>query len=474
MSSTPSEFTSFELEHSLFEVRIDGVPIWERVRFHVFRQIKEQNGTGQAHTEVGDSWQDYIRGAGLFLKNLVINNPYFTSSKEIIYVGHHRRKKQEDGYWWDIYCDPIHDACDQDYIHLEKPHQLSHLRPARTANLRYLDLIVFGGTLQQMVGVNGPTIPEAEQSRLEDTRDAIRDQFDADVDLLSMAQEVLHVRQTTLPLYRRLLERVDPELAVVVVSYERETFIEACKEQGIPVIELQHGVIYENHFGYSYPGPRTKETFPDYLLTFGEFWNNAVEFPIPDDRVISAGYPYLEQSVDKYNETDIKDQLLFISQGTIGEQLSKFAVEVDQSPEIHHDIVYKLHPGEYDRWRTAYPWLVDTEIEVIDSSEPSLYQLFSKSWGQIGVYSTAIYEGLHFDLETYLYECSGEEILQPLLDNGTAKLVSSIEELSSFLASSEGTFDDEYYFAPNATENICEFLDRLRTDGTPFESSDVE
>jgi hypothetical protein len=278
-----------------------------------------------------------------------------------------------------------------------------------------------------------------------------------------MAREALHMRRATLPLYRQLLNRVDPELAVVVVSYERETFIEACKEQDIPVVELQHGVIYPNHLGYAYPDSRTKETFPDYLLTFGEFWTDVVEFPIPDDHVLPVGYPYLEQFVDKYDHIKTKNQLLFISQGAIGEQLSKFAVAVNQHPDINHDIVYKLHPGEYDRWETEYPWLADVDFKVIDQSEPELYLLFAESQGQVGVYSTAVYEGLQFGLETYLYECPGEEILQPLIDNGTATPVSSPDELVSALAAHTGQIDCEQYFASNATRKMCETIRTLRT-----------
>ncbi|WP_254761519.1 hypothetical protein [Natrinema marinum] len=466
-----SDFEAFELEHSLFELRVDGVPIWERIRFHVHREIAEQNGTGQAHTGVGDDWRDYLRGAGLFLKNIVQKNPYLTAEHDILFWGHHRRKKRDDGYWWDIYCDPIHECSDYDYVHYEKPHMLEHRSPARTSNLRYLDLIEHGGTIQQLLGVNEPSIPKAERDRLEAAQDAIRDRFDADVDLVSMAKEALHVRRTTLPLYRWLLKRVDAELAVIVVSYCRETFIDACKEQNVPVVELQHGVIYDHHFGYSFRGPRTKETFPDYLLTFGDFWKESVEFPIPDDRVFPIGYPYLEQSIDKYDDVETKDQLLFISQGTIGEQLSKFALEVDRHSEIDHEIVYKLHPGEYDRWETEYPWLLETDIEVVDSSDRQLYKLFAESDAQIGVGSTAVYEGLAFGLQTYIYDCPGSEVLEPLVNEGSAKLVTSVEGFVSSLGREEGTFDREYYFALKATEQARNVIGHLADNGTPYELS---
>ena len=461
METVASEFKSIELDHSLFEVQVDGVQIWERLRFDVFAQITRQNGRGESHTSVDRGWQAYARGAILFGKNLVYKNPYFANESDILYLGMRRRKEREDGYWWDIYCDPIHEACDYDYIHFEEPYLLEHKSPARTTNLRYLDLITVLGELQQLVS-SEPTIPAADRATLKAAEEVIQTTFGAEIDLVSMAREELHDRRTTLPLYRLLLDRVDPELVVVMASYGRETFIEACKTQEIPVVELQHGVIYDNHFGYSYPGPRTKETFPDYLLTFGEFWTKSADFPIPDSHVIPVGYPYLEQSANAYDGVESTEQLLFISQGTIGEGLSKFAVAVDQHPQISHDVVYKLHPGEYDRWQSEYPWLAEADIDVIDSSEPALYQLFAESTGQVGVYSTAIYEGLYFGLETYLYDHPDGETLHALLDDGVATQVSSADQLGEALDSETGQFDSNRYFAPNATDRICETIATLR------------
>ena len=181
-----------------------------------------------------------------------------------------------------------------------------------------------------------------------------------------------------------------------------------------------------------------------------------------------VGYPYLEQRRSQYVDTETAEQILFISQGTIGEQLSKFALEVDQHPEIDYNVVYKLHPGEYDRWREEYPWLVNTDFEVIDGSEPPLYQLFAESSVQVGVYSTAVYEGLAFDLETYVYDCSGSNVLDSLIEEGSAELISSAEELASSLGTNGASFDSDYYFAPNATERMCKIFNQLADKGTPF------
>lgn len=314
--------------------------------------------------------------------------------------------------------------------HFEPPYQNDHKRPARTEDLRYLDLIQYTGTLFRKTGLVDYTLSESVMQEVQAAEALFERQFEVEFDLVSRVKYALSYRQSAKWLYEYLLNRVDPALVLVVVSYGKEPFIEACKDHQVPVVELQHGVIHSHHVGYSFPDGQTKETFPDYLLIFGELWNDTVGFPIPDERVISVGYPYLEQFVTQYSDAESNRQILFISQGTIGEQLSKFAVDVSQHPDIGHDIVYKLHPGEYDRWQEEYPWLVDSEFTIIDSPDPPLYELFAQSSAQIGVYSTAIFEGLAFDTDTYVYNCTGAETLESLIESGAAKLISSADELA--------------------------------------------
>lgn len=463
MDVTATGYESFENELDLFSIRVDQIPIWERIRFSVFREISRKNGRGQAHTESGDGLKDYLKGFSMWLKNVVYRNPYFSDEHDFLFFGHQRRKLEEDGYWWDLYCDPIHDQGELDYIHTETPHLLSHRSPAKTENLRYLELIQYGGTLQRKLGLRSPSLPDKVDSQLRDAEYEIHRRFDVDIDLVAEAREALHVRNTALPLYERLLDRVDPEVVVVVVSYGKETLIEACKRKEIPVVELQHGIIYDHHFGYSYPENETKTTFPDYLLTFGQFWNENARYPISDDHVIPVGYPYLEQRLDKYDGIEPAEQLLFISQGTIGRELSQFALEVHEDNRVDHEVVYKLHPGEYDRWEDEYPWLAESDVRVIDKSEPTLYRLFAESNAQIGVGSTAIYEGLCFDLETFVFEADGADLLQPLVEDGTASIVESVDELAGQLGSSTASqFDREWFFESDSVANILEELKRIR------------
>jgi len=462
------EFERFEEECSLFDVKIDNVPVWERVRKGVFDEIKQQSGAGQAYTSVDLDVNDQIEGAKLWAKNLFYRNPYLAPESDFLFVGHPRRKEQPDGYWWDLYCDPLHEHCSLDSVHFEMPYLLDHRSPAKTDSLRYLEFIHYSGTILRKLGLCNFALSTDERSRVEDIEMEVRRRFDTEVSLADRILRHLQNRRCRLGLYKRLLGRVDPAVAVVVVSYGNHLFVEACKQEGVPVVEVQHGVIHPYHLGYSFPGDRTKTVFPDYLLTWGEFWSDNMELPIPDERVIPVGYPHFEQSKNQYENFESRNQIIFISQGSIGKQLSKFALNVDRHSAIDHDVVYKLHPKEYDHWQEKYPWLVDADFEVIDSSEPPLYELFAESHAQVGVYSTAIYEGLAFDLDTYIYDCSESDVMDPLIREGSAKLVSSADELTPNVGETTYSFDSEYYFSSNAVENVCDALRHLAEEGKPY------
>ena len=64
-----------------------------------------------------------------------------------------------------------------------------------------------------------------------------------------------------------------------------------------------------------------------------------------------------------------KKQILVISQWVIGEDLSRFAVELSKVKDLGYKIVFKLHPLNYRGWQEKYPWLVDSDVEVIDHSK---------------------------------------------------------------------------------------------------------
>lgn len=463
-----SEFLDLESEYELFDRRLDGVPVWERVRFEIYRKVLYGTVWEQAHTRSGSSPSDFGRRLWLGLRNVAFRNPFLAGEHEFLFLGHERRKRQDDGTWWDVYCDPLYAALDLDYLHLERPHLDRHFTPARTDNLRYLDSILVGsGLLRRAIERSGATA-------LGKTRDArafhevgteLESRFGVEVNVPEIVGRSLAERSARKPLYERLIRRVDPEVSVLVTSYGKETFVEACQDWGVSVVELQHGIIDDTAVAYSFPGDRTKTAFPDYLFTFGEFWNERAAFPIPDERVVPVGYPHLERSRRTYVDVESSETVLFVSQGIVGTELSRMAVELAADPRVDADVVYKVHPGEHERWRSAYPWLAEADVEVVDQSGRPLYRLFAESSVQVGVSSTALYEGLAFDLDTYVVDLTSVEFVNDLLENDYATLVADADELATCLTEpTDRSVDVERLFRSGSVERIGTELRRIAAD----------
>ena len=457
-------FLKLETEIDTFDITIDDVPIWERIRFNVHRQImREEVDWGVDEPDSTSRRRRQARRLWMGLKNIVHRNPLFVSEHDILYWGHKRRKKLSDGLWWDIYCDPIHEALpEQDYVHFELPNGPAHHTPAKTPNLQYLDLIQVSVGIGEKLGLLSTSIPTNDKNKLGNISDEIESVYGVDVPVEKMVRDELTQRAGLRPMYRRLLKSVDPDVVVLVVHNGKETFIETCKNLGIPVVELQHGILTEYEYAYSYPGFRTKQTFPDYLFTWGTFWNDRVEFPINDQYVFPIGYPYLEMKADQYRDLTDTNQTLFISQPNIGKDFSKVACEVASNPRVVSNIVYKLHPYEYDIWESRYPWLECSGVDVIDSDNPSLYELFASSNKQVGVFSTAIYEGIYFDIDTILFNLPGVENLDHLYNNGVAEFAENTEQLVDHITQARSAqFDRSNFFEPDSMKNFEMILSKV-------------
>ncbi|MFD1514259.1 hypothetical protein [Halomarina rubra] len=439
----------------------DGVHVWELVRFTVFRHVVSSlQQWGNPHTKAERDGRLYAARAGLLGRNLVRRNPFLAGEHDVLFWGHPRRKRLDDGLWWDIYCDPITDALDLDYLHVEAPHVNRHFTPAKTEALRYVDGIEIAGELGQLVG---STLDRPRFDAFAGVERAIEETFGVTVPVDRFARQHLAYRRTVRPLYHRLLARVDPEVVVLVVGYAgREPFIEVCKERDVTVVELQHGLIDRYQYGYSFPEWRTKETFPDHLFTFGEFWNEQAAFPVPDDHVHAVGYPHLERSVAEYADVERRRQVTFVSTGEVGHVLSKWAVDLQNRPDCDWSVVYKLHPGEADRWRSEYPWLVGSGVDVVDEEGRPLHRLFAESQAQVGVYSTALYEGIRFGLRTFLVDFPWMPS-PPALTARETTTVDSAADLAAALESSGAPPDDSRFFARKPLETIERLLVDLQS-----------
>ena len=247
--------------------------------------------------------------------------------------------------------------------------------------------------------------------------------------------------------YKKLLKRLRPKALLVVVSYSHSIapLIAAAKSLAVPTIEMQHGTFSPYHLGYHFPNLDEHPYFCDYFFSFGSFWHNMASLPLADEKLITFGFPHLNEQLLKANvqdkaitnvESNKSESILFLSQGVIGEELAKYAVACAQA-QLPWRLRYKLHPSEYNTWRNDYPNLAAQAdvnlIEVIDHHRFNLYDLMREAHYQVGVFSTAVYEGMALGCKTLLVDLPGLEYMSALIEQDLAEKLHSPQELSQRL-----------------------------------------
>ncbi|MBN1523568.1 MAG: hypothetical protein JW904_03690 [Spirochaetales bacterium] len=253
--------------------------------------------------------------------------------------------------------------------------------------------------------------------------------------------------------YSRLLRKRKVKKVYLVCSYGIEALISACTLNHVECLELQHGTMSRYHLGYSFPNSSSIPYFPDILFLFGDYWRDNTPIPLSKTRLISIGYHYLETQLKQYIVCKKKkNQIIIISQGTIGKDLTRI-ISVFAKNNPKYAIVYKLHPGECPRWKTEYQELAEaarlSNFSIVDNSEVSLYQLLGESEYAVGVYSTAIYEALVLNCKIILVDLPGVEYMDYLITNNYAKLAQTSDQIKKCLL--EGNFktaEREYFFKP--------------------------
>jgi len=443
------KFIKFEYEEDLFNKEIQGIKFWHYIRFSIYSKIlRKKYDLGQAHLNLsGEKFTTRIWYKIKQIPDFIFKNPlYGLGQKDILVINHQRRIK--NGNYYDcIYTDEILENIKNSYYVFEEPYFDKHFKPIRTKNIRYFDYINFIRSAKKIffkyINPNFGKLCSNDINKLfllfNDINKTFNVNFDKYKEIKDVENLILNYKNSK-KYYKKILNEVKPKIIIEVISYSFSRLLinEIANKRGIPTIELQHGVMGKFHIAYNFYKTMQIDTFPDYIFLFGEYWKNNTRFPLKKEKLIVTGFPYFESRINTIKNESRKNgkrkNILFISGGPMGRQLSKLAIELDKLIDRKkYNIIYKLHPGEYDRWKKEYPWLGNCNIEVIDNNEKDVYYFLSKSKYQVGVNSTAIYEGLGFNLKTYIYKVSGYKYMEDMLKNDYAKLVDSAEEIVSNL-----------------------------------------
>jgi hypothetical protein len=440
-----------EEKYNLFNKKINEVYFWKLIRFSIYKKVLEDgNIYGQAHTSPSTKFIDKL----LYLPKALINTHLYgalnrDSQKNALIFEHPRKVKVNDEYI-DQYTHYLIEDLNNDYEIIDKPYLRRHFNKP-SENRSYFEHFSFVDYLKRKLFTL--EISENDKDFIIRLEQELKEKFDLNINLLEKIKYKITHFKNEVKYYNKLLNKRKPKKVYLVVSYGSEPLIEACRINNITSIEIQHGTINKYHLGYSFPNNVDIPYFPDQIFLFGEYWSDSTPLPLENNKLTNYGFPYLEKRLDEYkSNSKIKDQILFISQGPIGSKLSNIAYDFAKD-NSKYQILYKLHPGEYDRWQQDYKILNKAvkldNFKVRDNNNINLYQLFAESEFQVGDNSTAIFEGLTLNCKTILLDLPGVEYMEYLIEEDIVKFADNAEQLADLIREDnfEQNYNKDYFFS---------------------------
>jgi len=428
-------FLEFERSTNICSFRIGSCFFWDTIRFKAYYSISESLGIyGRSQRYRRPSVFRMLKTLPEDLLSLarVLRKAPGDRGGLLVLANARRVLDPMSGRWVDPYTDPVIDDLSVNPIVLESRIGGLHLKPAWTKNLGYYDVLKYvAGVLRIFIGLFFH-LNRQERERLLWMEKRIESEFGVRYPLVRNAVDALAWHHALVPVYSWLLRRLRVRTLVIICSYGKEAWIEACRRYRVRTIELQHGTISKYHPGYHYPEGTNKHYTPDEFWAFGEYWTKTASFPVDIRLRSNFGFRYLERAVGALGNVKDDGYLLVISQGVVGHRLSRFIVDALQFLSDEIRIGYKLHPGERLNWKDEYPWLAEQigRIEVFEGEEPGLYELMGRARWQLGVSSTALYEGMRLGCRTILVELPSVEYMEEVVASGCAVLIKTAADLA--------------------------------------------
>ncbi|TYB33017.1 MAG: hypothetical protein FXF49_08445 [Flexistipes sinusarabici] len=438
----------------MFNQKIQGVYFWKLIRIKIFLDIAtELVNYGQPHTIPKQNIINTLGDLFYMIFNSYIHGVYSRKNKKEILIFESGRKTFVENNYIDIYISDIVEELkksNSSYEIVDKPVLRKRHFNKSSGERSYYEHMFLSYVFKRIMP--SKKLSSKEKRIIRDIEVELKNSFSINFKLHSYIKNQIKIFKLDKTFYVKLLKKRGVKKVFLVCSYGKEALIQACKEKGIECIELQHGTMGRYHLGYSFPIKIKVPYFPDKIYVFGKFWYDTTPLPLNKNNIIIKGNFYFNNLLKKYKELPkINNQIVFISQGTIGYQLSIIAFEFAMK-YIDFHVIFKLHPGEFGRWQNEYPRLCKAiklkNFTLIDNQKRSLHEVLAKSQYQVGVSSTAIFEGLALSCKTIIVSLPGYEYMDYLLHKNFAVLARNSKEI--LLQIQKNNFvnvDIDYYFS---------------------------
>ena len=221
-----------------------------------------------------------------------------------------------------------------------------------------------------------------------------------------------------------------PTRALIVSSYSptQLAFLQCLQSDGIPVEEIQHGLITAHHPGYTmrdqdYP----PETLPAVMRLFGKGWISFVEaegiVPFEGRKNKVLGVPWISNEVSRSGSSP---RVLVTSQEILREDFDDFmeSFAAEQSRR-RVEIVIRAHPSDGSKRRERFRSLTQRYpgVKLDDPARGVIVSLCDGVTHHLSVFSTCLFEANSLGIVNLVPRVTFSELSKALVDRGAAVFI---------------------------------------------------
>lgn len=183
------------------------------------------------------------------------------------------------------------------------------------------------------------------------------------------------------------------------------------KKRGIISVELQHGYITSTNVMYNYANEvlkcdEIKAGMPDFMFTYGEWWNTQTNCPL---KKIAIGNPYHDYCFKDLQSNENQKIITVLGCNQNTEQYVKLTQFLSKNIQ-NYKIVFRPHPGESDEAKRISENL---EYEINFDSNLDIYATLKESYMVISEVTTVLFEAIGLVKRIIVWETNYTKAFMP-------------------------------------------------------------
>lgn len=260
--------------------------------------------------------------------------------------------------------------------------------------------------------------------------------------------------------FKKYLKKLRPGLLLVdeALYGNKGHLMVLARELGITTADIQHGAIFSSHANYTWSDAlvadeRFRAQYPDYFLTYGQFWHSQIR--LPGTEPVPIGNPWFSMQVEGREKSEAAQNAVLFTLGALYDEYIPFVRALRHAIPKNTPLVLRPHPlvdiSKYALFR---------EAGISVDTSPTIYDAFDMADVVIGDISTGLFEAAALGKRVFSYAITQSDGAPIPFE----KFTTPEELVEKVLSSDAGVISSslrEAFFAADWKNNYIHFISSL-------------